>query len=78
MNFLAKFLKILKPLVIVSIGTYANDRIKELKKKNLISDSIDCKLLPHPSPRALNNFDWVEKARKWMIDNDMIKYFKSD
>jgi single-strand selective monofunctional uracil DNA glycosylase len=58
------------------VGSYANDRIKDLKKKNLISSSIDCKLIPHPSPRAINNQNWVEKAKQWYKDNDIIKYFE--
>lgn len=68
----------MNPKVIVSIGGYANDRIKDLNKKNLISKAIECKLLPHPSPRALNNQNWVDKAKQWFIDNDVIKYFKDD
>jgi single-strand selective monofunctional uracil DNA glycosylase len=76
LNYLKQAIDILKPQIIISVGGYANDRIKDLKKKNLIPDTIDCKLIPHPSPRALNNQDWVEKAKKWYIDNDIIKYFK--
>ena len=70
-------IEIFNPKIIISVGSYANDRVKDLKKKNLLSPDIDCKLIPHPSPRALNNQDWVEKAKKWYIDNDIIKYFKT-
>ncbi|KAG5675761.1 hypothetical protein PVAND_005638 [Polypedilum vanderplanki] len=78
LNYLSKIINTLKPKVIITVGSYAEQKIKDLKKKNLISESIECKLLPHPSPRALNNNDWVEKARKWMRENDMLKYFKTE
>lgn len=74
--YLKQIIEVLNPEIIISVGNYANDRVKDLKKKNLISASIDCKLIPHPSPRAVNNQNWVEKAHKWFIDNDIIKYFK--
>lgn len=75
LDHLKQAIDIFNPKVIVSIGNYVNDRVKELKKKNLISGVIDCKLLAHPSPRATNNQDWVEKAKKWFADNDVDKYF---
>lgn len=75
LDFLSKAIKIFNSKIIISIGSYANDRVKDLKKKNLISESIDCKILAHPSPRALNNQDWVDKARKWFQENDIIQYF---
>jgi len=76
LKFLGKAIEKFNPKIIVSVGSYANDRIKELKKRNCISDSIDCKLIPHPSPRAINNQDWVNKAKVWYTDNGIIKYFK--
>lgn len=60
------------------MGNYANDRVKELDKKNLISKQIDCKLIAHPSPRAANNQHWVEKAKQWFADHDIIKFFNKN
>ncbi|CAG9807330.1 unnamed protein product [Chironomus riparius] len=77
LKYLAQSIEVFNPQIIISIGSYANDRIKDLKKKNLISELIECKLLAHPSPRALNNHDWVDKARKWYQENDIIKYFNN-
>jgi uracil-DNA glycosylase len=74
---LGKAIELLQPQIIISIGSYANDRVKDLKKKNLIDGSIECKLLAHPSPRALNNHDWPEKAKKWFTDNGIIEYYES-
>ncbi|XP_070503015.1 single-strand selective monofunctional uracil DNA glycosylase-like [Chironomus tepperi] len=78
LKYLAQSIEVFNPQIIISIGSYANDRIKDLKKKNLISELIDCKLLAHPSPRSLNNNDWVDKARKWYQENDIIKYFNNE
>ena len=75
---LAQSIEVFNPQTIISIGSYANDRIKDLKKENLISELIDCTLLAHPSPRALNNNDWVDKARKWYQENEIIKYFTNE
>jgi single-strand selective monofunctional uracil DNA glycosylase len=77
LQYLEKAIQIFDPKIIISVGVYANDCVKNLKKKNQISEAIECKLLPHPSPRALNNQNWVEKANKWYIDNDIIKYFQA-
>lgn len=76
LDYLKQALDVFKPKIIISVGSYANDRIKELRKRKLIPDTIDCKLIPHPSPRALNNQDWVDKAKKWYVDNDIVKYFQ--
>lgn len=78
LEYLKQALDIFKPKIVISIGNYANDRVNDLKKRNFISDTIDCKLIPHPSPRALNNHDWIDKARAWYIDNDIMKYFNTD
>lgn len=77
LNYLKQAIVIFNPKIIISVGSFANDRIKDLRKKDLISSSIECKLIPHPSPRSLHNQDWVEKAKKWYVDNDVMKYFKN-
>lgn len=73
---LAEAINLLEPRVIVSIGRYVEDRVKELFKQNAIDHSIGHKCLPHPSPRSLNNTNWDEKARKWLIDNDIDRFLK--
>lgn len=78
LDFLQQAIEIFNPKIIISVGSYTNDRIKDLNKRNLISKNIECKLIPHPSPRALNNQNWVEKAKLWYVDNDIVKYFKNE
>jgi len=77
LNFLRQALDVFKPNIIISVGNYANDRIKELKKKHLIPSSTECKLISHPSPRATNNQNWVNKAKTWYVENDIVKYFQN-
>ncbi|GAB0087629.1 Single-strand selective monofunctional uracil DNA glycosylase [Sergentomyia squamirostris] len=68
---LAEAINLLEPKIIVSIGRYVEDRVKDLLKSKAIDVGIDHKCLPHPSPRSLNNTNWDEKARKWFIDNEI-------
>lgn len=76
MKYLKEAIDVLAPKLIISIGRYAEDRVKELYKTNDINDSILHKCMPHPSPRALNNTNWNEKAKQWLIDNDAMKYIQ--
>lgn len=69
---------LLSPAVIVSIGRYTEDRMKELFKQNRVNASIVHKCMPHPSPRSLNNTNWNEKAKTWLIENDLIRFFNSN
>lgn len=76
MKYLGEAIDVLAPKVIISIGRYAEDRVNELYKTKAINESILHKCMPHPSPRALNNTNWSEKAKQWLIDNDAMKYIQ--
>lgn len=75
---LARAVEYLSPTVIICVGTYTKDRVNEILKNGFISNSITVKCMPHPSPRSLNNTNWAEKAEKWFLDNDIMKYLKAD
>lgn len=74
-EYLLRALHLFGPTVIVSIGRYCEDRVKVLVRQNLL-DQTRVKLLcmPHPSPRSLNNTNWAEKARQWLVDNGVMPY----
>lgn len=75
LKYMNETIELLSPAVIVSIGRYTEDRINELYKQNRVNVSIVHKCMPHPSPRSLNNTNWNEKAKKWLIENDLMRYF---
>lgn len=71
-------IRLLSPTVIVSIGRYTEDRINELYKQNRLKASIVHKCMPHPSPRSLNNTNWNEKAKNWLVENDLMRFFNCE
>lgn len=50
-------------------------RTKELCKNGDVN--VRVLRMPHPSPRALNNQNWPEKAETFLKDNNLIKYFQN-
>lgn len=78
LEYMKEAIELLSPTVIVSIGRYTEDRINELYKQNRVNASIVHKCMPHPSPRSLNNTNWNEKAKKWFIENDLMRFFNSN
>jgi uracil-DNA glycosylase len=73
----AAIVQLLKPKIIIAIGRWSEDRVKELAKQQRIDAAIDIRCLAHPSPRSLNNTDWPQKAEKWFADNDLLAYFQA-
>lgn len=67
-----------QPEIIVAIGRYAEDRVKELKKQNILNSCVkDTKCIPHPSPRSLNNTNWPEKAEIWLKEHNILPYLQN-
>lgn len=69
-------INLLSPKIIVSIGRYTEDRINALYKSGGIRQDIAHKCMPHPSPRSLNNTNWNEKAKVWLVENDIMQYLQ--
>nr|CAH7759479.1 unnamed protein product [Callosobruchus chinensis] len=70
-----RLLDLLEPDIIISVGSYVDRKIKDLfKTHNITNINILC--LPHPSPRALNNTNWPEKAEHFLATNDLKQYFE--
>lgn len=75
-RYLKEGIDLIKPEIIVCIGRYVEDRIKDLKKQKALDDTVKVLYIAHPSPRAINNTNWVEKAEVWFTENDLIKYLQ--
>lgn len=69
-------IQLLAPEIIVSIGRYSEDRIKDLQKQGVIDSKVKSLYITHPSPRSLNNTNWVEKAEIWFKENDILQYLQ--
>lgn len=67
--------RILNPEVVIAIGEYMERRTKELCKNSDVNVQII--RMPHPSPRALNNQNWPEKAETFLKDKNLIQYFQN-
>ncbi|KAG5899848.1 hypothetical protein JTB14_012319 [Gonioctena quinquepunctata] len=69
-----KVIRLLQPEYIVAIGTYIEKKTKDLFKNHGI-DHINILYMPHPSPRAVNNHNWYEKAETFLLNNNLKRYF---
>lgn len=65
---------LLQPKTIISVGRYTSDRVKVLIKTGLIPPATEHLYLAHPSPRSLNDNDWPETTKKWLIENHIIEH----
>ncbi|XP_037949869.1 single-strand selective monofunctional uracil DNA glycosylase-like isoform X1 [Teleopsis dalmanni] len=74
LNAFDKEMELLKPEIIVAVGEYVHTSLKN--SKHFATTKI--LKLAHPSPRSLNNQNWPEKAEKWLIENDLIKYLRNE
>lgn len=70
---LDKELDLLQPEILVPIGEYINGIIKRSRHINSLKI---CKL-HHPSPRALNNQNWPERAEELLHKFDLVKYISN-
>ncbi|XP_023030236.2 single-strand selective monofunctional uracil DNA glycosylase isoform X1 [Leptinotarsa decemlineata] len=69
-----KLIRVLQPEIIVAIGTYIEKKTKDLFKTHSV-DGITVAYMPHPSPRAVNNQNWHEKAEAFLVNNNLMPYF---
>lgn len=74
LDALDKELDLLQPEILVPIGEYINGIIKRSRHVN----SLKVYKLHHPSPRALNNQNWPEKAEQLLHKFDLVKYINNE
>ncbi|CAH0690087.1 unnamed protein product [Spodoptera exigua] len=71
-----KVLELYEVEIIVAIGKFCETRAKETIKKYSLTRPVKILYLQHPSPRVVNNNNWVEKTTEFLTDNDLLKYFQ--
>lgn len=72
-----KLISILKTEIVIAIGTYIEKKTLDLFKANLI-DNVKVLYMPHPSPRAVNNTNWHEKADNFFIQHNIKSLFQAN
>lgn len=71
---LYSIIQLLKSEIIIAIGSYAEQRVLScLRNNNPLGTRVV--RLPHPSPMAKNNQNWVDKAPGVLRDIGVIQYF---
>ena len=73
---LKETLDLIEPTIIISVGKFVEKQIEELLKEKLLKPNTRLLFLRHPSPRSLNNTNWVKDTIKWLNDHDIVQFFK--
>ncbi|XP_006564278.1 single-strand selective monofunctional uracil DNA glycosylase [Apis mellifera] len=72
---LLDIIKIIKAEIVIGIGGYAEKRAQFVIQSSKLPIKVLC--LPHPSPRAVNNKNWSEKATKKLSEFGLLERFIS-
>lgn len=79
LKYLVLQLELLNPRIIVAVGSYVADSVKQLYRRGILhASTVKLLQLPHPSPRSLNNANWPVRALTFFEEHDLIKYIKND
>lgn len=70
-----KVLEIYEVEIIIAIGKFCEKRAQKALKKYLPESKIQILYLPHPSPRAVNNTNWEEKALESLKNFNLLQYY---
>ncbi|KAJ2944781.1 hypothetical protein O0L34_g1671 [Tuta absoluta] len=71
-----KVLELYEVRTVVAIGKFCETRAQKATQKYLSGSSIEVLYLPHPSPRAVNNNNWNQKAMDILKKLDLMKYYQ--
>ncbi|XP_030369500.1 single-strand selective monofunctional uracil-DNA glycosylase [Scaptodrosophila lebanonensis] len=74
LDALEQELRLVQPQIVVAVGDYVFTTLK----RSVYCEAIATFRLPHPSPRALNNTNWPEKAQLFLEQHDLIKYMRNE
>lgn len=67
LRYLREIIELISPKKVVAIGRYVDECLK-LKEFNLPA-GIEVVYLKHPSPRSVNNSNWIQDTRTWWTKN---------
>ncbi|XP_013192104.1 single-strand selective monofunctional uracil DNA glycosylase isoform X2 [Amyelois transitella] len=70
-----KVLQLYEVKLIIAIGKFCETRAQKALKNFLPHNSIQVLYLPHPSPRAVNNTDWDQKAFEILKAYNLLQYY---
>ncbi|XP_076165571.1 single-strand-selective monofunctional uracil-DNA glycosylase [Ptiloglossa arizonensis] len=70
---LADAIRLLKVEIVIGIGGYAEKRALLVVQSSNLHVKVLC--LPHPSPRAVNNKNWSEKAKQKLSEFGLLECF---
>lgn len=69
---LRKIIKLLNVEIVIGVGRFAEERVKEILRDET---NVNVIYMPHPSPRAVNNENWPEKAKMTLERNKLLEYY---
>lgn len=73
---LSEIINILKPEYLIGVGNYAKEKCSLVQKN--YSPNTKVLYLIHPSPIIPRNENWPEKAEKFLEDEHLMHFFKTD
>ncbi|XP_030759419.1 single-strand selective monofunctional uracil DNA glycosylase [Sitophilus oryzae] len=73
-KYYLELIRLVQPELVIAIGSYIEKRTKALFKASKMTLPVIC--LPHPSPRAVNNNNWPEKARNFLEKHQLMHFFQ--
>ncbi|XP_033227420.1 single-strand selective monofunctional uracil DNA glycosylase isoform X2 [Belonocnema kinseyi] len=72
-DVLEEIFKLLKVEIVIGIGRFVEERAKIVMRNGKIN--IKVIYMAHPSPRALHNENWPEKAKATLEDQQLLEFF---
>ncbi|XP_075983124.1 single-strand-selective monofunctional uracil-DNA glycosylase isoform X2 [Anticarsia gemmatalis] len=73
----SKVLELYKVEKIVAIGKFCETRAKKTLERYSTSRPIQILYIPHPSPRAVNNNNWDQKAVECLKNMNLLQYYQT-
>ncbi|XP_049877484.1 single-strand selective monofunctional uracil DNA glycosylase [Pectinophora gossypiella] len=73
---LIKVLELYEVKTIVAIGKFCETRAQKAIKKYMSGSPVQILYMPHPSPRAVNNNNWDQKAIACLKNQNLLQFYQ--